>query len=115
MRYAAPASLALSFLLSTTACGGAAPSDATVYYDPALRPGVVEATEAERAMLDRLGEVAPGATVEADGRSYLAEAAYHAASGRRCRALRSASGSRLAYETEEGWVFVPAVLAEVSP
>jgi hypothetical protein len=100
------------------ACGASAgPSEATIYYDPALRAGVVQPTDAERQLLDRLGEAEPGHLVELG--DYVAEAAYAAASGRRCRSIRERAGAaesaRLACEADAGWVFVPDVFAGDQP
>lgn len=110
---AALASLAASSLVSLTACGSAPPSEATIYYDPALRPGVVEASDAERQLLARLDEVPPGQSLEIAGHVYVAEAPYAAASGRLCRSVRVRAGERetprLACEADQGWVFVPDV------
>lgn len=119
MRHAALASLTTSTLLVVAGCGAATPSEANIYYDPALRPGVAETSEAERELLARLGELEAEQAVEIAGRVYVAEVAYDAASGRRCRPVRVREGAveqaRLACEAESGWVFVPDVLLGGEP
>ncbi|MCZ7681950.1 MAG: hypothetical protein M5U28_25425 [Sandaracinaceae bacterium] len=101
--------------LALAACGGSAPSEATIYYDPALRPGVAAATGPDHELLARLGELPPGEAVNVGDRVYEAEAPYTAASGRLCRAVRvrepDGARARLACEAEDGWVFVPDVLS----
>lgn len=116
-RRAALASLTTGLLL--VACGSASPSEATIYYDPALRPGVVEPSDAERAALAQLDEAAAGQSIEIGASMWVAEAPYAAASGRRCRSVRVRAGesesARLACEADDGWVFVPDVLAGDTP
>lgn len=101
------------------ACGSAAPLESTIYYDPALRPGIVEAQGPERDFLARLDEIGAGEAVRVGDCIYVADAPYAAASGRRCRPIRVRGGSaerqRLACESEDGWVFVPEVLAGGEP
>lgn len=92
-------------------CGSATPRDSDIYYDPALRPGVVSAEGAEAELLSRLSDIEDADVVEVGDRAYEVDRPYHAASGRWCRGVRSAAGeARLACQTDDGWTFVPQVL-----
>jgi hypothetical protein len=80
--------------------------------------GVVSpATDTERAVLERLGSLAPGQREQVRGVAVVAEPAYAAASGRSCRRLAlgpsggNASEARLACSEGKGWFFVPNVFA----
>lgn len=89
-------------------CGGSAPTEAAIYHDPALRPGAVgPSSEEERELLSRLSTLPDGEAVHVG--SFVLEPAYAAASGRRCRAVSTGHGRRLACEAPDGWVFVPEV------
>ncbi len=116
-RWAPLASFAIISPLLFAGCGASAPTEETIYYDPALRPGVVEAaTESEQQLLIRLSEVSAGAPMEVGGQVFVADPLYVSASGRRCRTVHARGGedgARLACETEDGWVFVPQVFEEV--
>lgn len=103
------AKLALVASFVIAGCGSGLPPEETVYYDSALRPGVVEATtDAERQLLARLASSDEQA-VEHGG--LMASAPYAAASGRRCRQVIAADATmRLACESDDGWVFVPQVI-----
>lgn len=107
-------SLALASLLFVSACGASEPREADIYHDPALRPGVVTSEGPEQQLLAQLDGVALTGTVEVSGQSFRVDAPYEAASGRRCRGIHGAAGSRLACTEQDGWVFVPAVLPTVS-
>ncbi len=97
--------------LGALGCGASEPREADIFHDPALRASEVEpASEDDRAVLARLAsDPAPGA-LEVGGSTYEIDAAYAAASGRRCRHVRDGSAERLACETTEGWRFVPGLL-----
>ncbi len=92
------------------ACGGSAPTESAVFYDPALRPGVATPTTVEeRELLGRLSELSEARSVRIGDRTFMLELPYAAASGRRCRAIANDGRRRLACEGEDGWVFVPDV------
>lgn len=104
----------LCALVAGWGCGGSQPpSDEQIWYEASLRPSHLEPTsEQERTLLSRLDSLPSGEPVTVDGGTYVVEAPYYAASGRRCRTLRAAGGteslgSRLACEGEGGWYFVP--------
>lgn len=95
------------------ACGSSAPTEETIYHDPALRPSAIEpASDEERELLSRLPALPDGQPVRLGSRTFLLEPAYAAASGRRCRPIASEDTRRLACEAQGGWVFVPDVRQE---
>jgi hypothetical protein len=115
LRWAKLASLPVAGLIAA-GCGSGRPSDETIYHDPSLRPGVVEATtDAERELLARLGSVDGEQTIELDGSAFSAGPTYAAASGRRCRRVIPTLGGRerLACEADGAWTFVPFVIGAV--
>lgn len=100
--------------LAVLAGCGSGPQESTIYHDPALRPGVIEANDAtERELLVRLAVLEAETSIELGGRTFAAGAPYHAASGRRCIHVVEADTERLACSTsDEGpWVFVPIVVS----
>lgn len=95
--------------LALSGCGATTPTEAQVFHDPALRPGVVDAAGPEESnILQRLPESGTDVVSSEDGRLQLG-AVYHAASGRRCRTVGiTDQPPRLACERQDGaWVFVP--------
>lgn len=99
-------------------CGGAPPpGPEDIYHDPGLRRGALEADEADRELLERLGTLPAGEPVSIAGRVYVPAPSYFAASGRACRPVRaSIGGTRLACSTEgERWEFVPDVVGGDNP
>jgi len=97
-------------------CGATPPREDDIFHDPALRPGVEAANETDQQLLARMGEPLADAVV-LGSQSYSVESPYHAASGRRCRAVTSGSTRRLACENPDAsWVFVPDIAgAESAP
>lgn len=111
----------LTLLSSTGAgCGGTAePRDEEIWYTSELRPGrVPPATEGERELLARLGELPSEEPVTFGGQSFLVEEPYTAASGRVCRAVtvRQVEGQgvevKLACQDGGEWAFVPDVFGD---
>jgi len=87
-------------------------------YASLVEPATREPSDdVERAILRRLGQLAPNAEESIDGQVVTAGPPYAAASGRTCRmvTIRPAkqsepSRSRLACLVDEVWSFVPEVL-----
>lgn len=102
----------LSQLALAIGCGAAAPPEAAIYHDPALRPGVVAAVEAdETELLSRLASDDSTQTIIVGDRRFEVAASYHAASGRPCRSILTDRGApRLACRADDEWVFVPQVV-----
>lgn len=97
-------------------CGGPArPTASDIYHDPALRRGELPSEASEQELLAQLDALPPGEPVTIAGAVYIVSAAYHAASGRTCRAVEAGATSRLACAGEAGWVFVPTVLGSDNP
>jgi hypothetical protein len=101
-------------------CGGRPiPRDEDVYHEAALRPGEVPpVTEGERELLARLPELAADQSVHIGDREYVPLASYASASGRRCTPIREAGTvirTRIACESDAGWVFVPEVFGGDDP
>jgi hypothetical protein len=91
--------------LLAVGCGSSPPREASIYHDPALRPTVVAADDPAAEAL--LASVSQAPTGEAVG-PYVLGQTYFAASGRRCRPIRSSGGRRLVCENDDGsWSFVP--------
>lgn len=104
------AACAAALYALTSACAGSTPSESTIYHDPALRPGAIAATSSEeRELLDRLAASPEPQTIDVNGSTFVLEPEYTAASGRRCRGVRSGERTRLACDADGGWVFVPDV------
>ncbi len=102
---------------AANACGGEPPPNARDAADandmgrtlPAQGPS-------EHAILQQLGQLPPGAPRKIGDATVVADPAYHAASGRLCRALSITSPKkkdaehRLACTEGQAWAFVPDVL-----
>ena len=105
-----------------SACGGGNRSRAEDVTDANDTGRVVPAgTPTEKAILAQLGQLPPGSRRSLGGGSVMAEPAYHAASGRICRAVHiSEAGQpkvrqRLACSDGRVWFFVPDVLGLEQP
>lgn len=78
-------------------------------------------TPTEKAILQQLGQLSAGARTQLANGTVVAEPAYHAASGRICRALRITEPGqqkvrqRLACSEDGEWFFVPDVLGLEQP
>jgi hypothetical protein len=111
-------------LLATlaVACGGGHRSRAQDVTDANDTGRVIPAgTPTERAILAQLGQLPPGSRRALGDGSVVAEPAYHAASGRLCRALQMTEPGqrkvrqRLACSDGRQWFFVPDVLGLEQP
>ena len=97
-------------------CGASTPRESDIFYDPSLRAGRVEpATEAERQLLAGLDTAPDSQPLTFGGETFLAGAAYDAASGQRCRAIEAAGVTRLACESDGQWAFVPEIVRRAPP
>ncbi|MGE0791124.1 MAG: hypothetical protein AB7S26_35960 [Sandaracinaceae bacterium] len=91
-------------------CGASEPRESDIFYDPALRASVVEPEDdADRTLLQRLAADPEPGPLTVGERTYVLEASYDAASGRRCRGLSVGSERRLACEADDAWAFVPSL------
>lgn len=99
--------------LLATGCGASEPREEDIFHDPSLRASHVQpADDTERAVLRELAGHPGEEAVEVGGQTVRLERPYHAASGRRCRAVALGEARRLACEYPEGWAFVPSVGTE---
>lgn len=105
--------LRLSILLCipTVACGGNPHTPGDGAYASSVKPGTREPVGSfERSVLSQLDTMEADAPVQIDGKSVVAGASYHAASGRKCRRISIDSAQvDLACQMPDGWYFVPPV------
>jgi hypothetical protein len=105
-----------------TGCASAPPTDAEIWHQSTLRPGVVPpGTHGERELLVRMPDVPVGQPVAFGSQVFTVDAPYVAASGRTCRPVTARSNEadghvdfRLACEEPDGWAFVPDPFADAS-
>jgi hypothetical protein len=110
--------LAIFPLAAVVGCGSAPPPDP--WYPRALGPSAVPTNDGEKAVLARLGEIPEDGEIRSGELTAYVEAPYHAASDRRCRRVRFASGGhaqsvRTACESADGWQLAADVFGSGEP
>lgn len=97
--------------LLASACAASQPVEPAPDLDSLVGPGTrPPASEVERGLLPRLGELPEGGQVETAGQTAELGPVYAAASGRRCRTVITADATATACLIDDSWAFVPQVV-----